>query len=107
MSNTCGRASTTRQTAQATGPPCNTEYFTVVEDRPQVRENVTYVREHKPVEKEFIVETHATGHEREVAQGSPQTEIVDSKSRVVQTTGGNPCQGAEHLKLVPEPKGCP
>ena len=32
-----------------------------VEDRPIVKEIKTYVREHHPVEKEFVVETRPTG----------------------------------------------
>ncbi len=32
-----------------------------VEDRPVVKEIKTYVREHHPVEKEFVVETRPTG----------------------------------------------
>ena len=40
-----------------------------VEDRPIVKEQVTYVREHHPMEKEFIVETRPTGRERELTEG--------------------------------------
>ena len=32
-----------------------------IEDRPVVKEVKTYVREHHPVEKEFVVETRPTG----------------------------------------------
>ena len=32
-----------------------------VEDRPIVKEIKTYIREHHPVEKEFVVETRPTG----------------------------------------------
>lgn len=32
-----------------------------IEDRPIVKEIKTYVREHHPVEKEFVVETRPTG----------------------------------------------
>ena len=39
------------------------------EDRPIVKEQVTYVREHHPMEKEFIVETRPTGRERELTEG--------------------------------------
>ena len=42
---------------------------TQVEDRPIVKEQITYVREHHPMEKEFIVETRPTGRERELTEG--------------------------------------
>ena len=32
-----------------------------IEDRPIVKEVKTYVREHHPIEKEFVVETRPTG----------------------------------------------
>ena len=32
-----------------------------IEDRPIVKEVKTYIREHHPVEKEFVVETRPTG----------------------------------------------
>ncbi len=32
-----------------------------VEDRPIVKEIKTYIREHHPIEKEFVVETRPTG----------------------------------------------
>ena len=45
--------------------PCVTfleaPYCLQVEDRPVVKEIKTYVREHHPVEKEFVVETRPTG----------------------------------------------
>eukprot|EP00887_Chlorella_sp_A99_P006272 scaffold3.g6272.t1 len=62
---------------------CGQEYFTKVEDRPIVKERVTYVKEHRPVEKEFVVETRATGVEREVAEGRVQ-ESMGTQSRVVE-----------------------
>lgn len=35
--------------------------YVQIEDRPIVKEVKTYVREHHPVEKEFVVETRPTG----------------------------------------------
>ena len=32
-----------------------------VEDRPIIKEIKTYIREHHPIEKEFVVETRPTG----------------------------------------------
>lgn len=34
-----------------------------------MKEQITYVREHHPMEKEFIVETRPTGRERELTEG--------------------------------------
>ena len=44
--------------------------FRKTEDRPLVRERVTYLKEHRPVEKDYVVETkfvgqHETGLETE------------------------------------------
>nr|ADZ36802.1 cold-regulated protein 1 [Chlorella vulgaris] len=46
-----------------------TEHFTKTEDRPVVKEHVELIQEHRPVEKEFVVETRATGVEREIPGG--------------------------------------
>lgn len=35
--------------------------YSQVEDRPIVKEIKTYIREHHPIEKEFVVETRPTG----------------------------------------------
>ena len=32
-----------------------------IEDRPIIKEIKTYIREHHPIEKEFVVETRPTG----------------------------------------------
>ena len=34
---------------------CGQEFFTKTEDRPVVKERVDYIKEHRPVEKEFVV----------------------------------------------------
>jgi hypothetical protein len=47
---------------------CETRTFTEVEDRPVMRERVERIIEHRPVEKQFVVETRPVG-EREVADG--------------------------------------
>jgi hypothetical protein len=61
---------------------CGQEYFTKVEDRPIIKERVIYVQEHRPVEKEFMVETRATGVEREAMEGRT-TESLGTEERVV------------------------
>jgi hypothetical protein len=53
---------------RTTGGACETRTFTEVEDRPVMRERVERIVEHRPVEKQFVVETRPVG-EREVAEG--------------------------------------
>jgi leucyl-tRNA synthetase len=74
------RAATT--TGATTGPTeiCGAEYFTRVEDRPVIKERVTRVVEHRPLEKEYVVETKATGVEREEAGA---VESAGTTERVV------------------------
>lgn len=67
--------------ASGTEAVCGQEYFTKTEDRPVVRERVTYLKEHRPVEKEFVVQTRATGVEREAAKR--ETEHMGTEERVV------------------------
>lgn len=71
---------TATTTGAGTGPACGTETFTKVEDRPVVKERVEQVVEHRPVEKEFMVETRAVG-ERDVGVG--QVEHLGTSERVV------------------------
>ena len=51
---------------QAVGVTCGRQYYTVTEDRPVIKEQIQYIREHHPYEKEFVVETKPTGREREL-----------------------------------------
>ncbi|DBA71583.1 hypothetical protein WJX79_004837 [Trebouxia sp. C0005] len=71
---------------------CDTKYYTAVEDRPIVKEIKTYIREHHPIEKEFVVETRPTGQEREQVQART-SEVVDTKERIVEVTPADPCGG--------------
>ncbi|PSC68395.1 Calcium release-activated calcium channel [Micractinium conductrix] len=90
MASTEMRTSTQAVTASADVPVarqgqpevCSQEYFTKVEDRPVIKERVTRVREHHPVEKEFVVETRATGVERET--GQREMEHMGAQDRVVE-----------------------
>lgn len=67
---------------------CGEERFAVVEDRPIVKERVTQVLEHHPVEKEFVVETRPAG-ERAMAG---DIEHLGTTERVVQETPAKaPC----------------
>ncbi|KAL4448095.1 hypothetical protein ABPG75_005314 [Micractinium tetrahymenae] len=63
---------------------CSQEHFVKVEDRPVVKERVEQILEHRPVEKEFVVETRATGVEREITGG--QVEHLGTTERIVSVT---------------------
>nr|ADZ36799.1 hypothetical protein [Chlorella vulgaris]ADZ36812.1 hypothetical protein [Chlorella vulgaris] len=95
---TTGAADTRSGMAMAGGPAttgagkgatCTTEHFTKTEDRPVVKERVELIQEHRPVEKEFVVETRATGEERQVGAG--EVEHLGTTERVV---GAAPPKGA-------------
>ena len=53
---------------------CDQQFHTKVEDRPVIKETVTQIREHHPIEKEFVVETRPTGREKELTERA-QTEV--------------------------------
>ena len=69
---------------------CGQEYFTKTEDRPVVREQVTMVKEHRPVEQEFVTETRATGREKE---HTGAVEHLGTTERVVaEAQPKSPCE---------------
>ncbi len=72
---------TTTTTAAADVPACGRETFTKVEDRPRVIEQKEYIKEHRPVEKEFVVETKFVG-EREMAEGR-SAEVLGTEERII------------------------
>ena len=55
----------TPPTHPSTHPPTHlytkTEYYTKTEDRPIVKERVEYIKEHRPVEQEFVVRGRGVG----------------------------------------------
>lgn len=69
---------------------CDTKYYTAIEDRPVIKEIKTYIREHHPIEKEFVVETRPTGQEREQDRTS---EVVNTRESIIETTPADPCGG--------------
>ncbi|KAI7842878.1 hypothetical protein COHA_003495 [Chlorella ohadii] len=95
--NTCATSGTAVQqvpvvqqtTVAAAATSGADEFFTKTEDRPVVKEVVELMKEHRPVEREFVVETRATGVEREVAEGR-YTEILGTTERVVAVTRPKP-----------------
>ncbi|KAL4444891.1 hypothetical protein ABPG77_003941 [Micractinium sp. CCAP 211/92] len=60
------------------------QYFTKTEDRPVIKERVEHLMEHRPVEKEYVVEAHSTGVEREAGVG--EVEHLGSREQIVGTT---------------------
>jgi hypothetical protein len=77
------------------GEACATKYYTVIEDRPVMKEHVTVYKEHHPVEKEFVVETRNTGREREA--GPHREEVVDQREKIVDAARPSPCEGAPRI----------
>jgi len=71
---------------------CDTKYYTAIEDRPIIKEIKTYIREHHPIEKEFVVETRPTGQEREQVQNRT-SEVVNTRESIIETTPADPCGG--------------
>lgn len=71
---------------------CGQEYFTKTEDRPIVSERVEYIKEHRPVEKEFVVETRATGIEREKTEGRDVEHLGTTERIVSEATPKGPCE---------------
>lgn len=70
---------------------CGQEHYTKVEDRPRVIERKEYIKEHHPVEKEFIVETRFVG-EKELQEGR-DVEVLGSQEREIKTTAPkSPCE---------------
>lgn len=79
-------------TGSAEQPVCDQKYYTKIEDRPEVREVVTTIREHHPIEKEFVTETRPTGRDQERSNDRSQ-EVVGSNTRVVDVKERDPCAG--------------
>lgn len=94
LRNTTGTAGTGVISAQRGEPVCDQKYYTKVEDRPIVKEQITYVREHHPMEKEFIVETRPTGRERELTEGRT-SEVINTEEKIIEVTPRDPCAGVE------------
>lgn len=70
---------------------CGATYFKKVEDRPVVIEKVETIVEHHNVEREYVVETRATGVEREL-RDQVTAEVVDVREKVIsQAEPANPC----------------
>jgi hypothetical protein len=77
-------------TASHSPAVCAQEKFTVTEDRPEIKERVTLVKEHRPVERQMVREVRATGEER-VLGGA--VEHLGTQERIVSTTPRTDCPG--------------
>ncbi|GAB4822130.1 hypothetical protein N2152v2_009176 [Parachlorella kessleri] len=72
-------------------PEHNEEYFTKIEDRPVVKEVTQVMKEHRPIEKEYVTETRHTGVERET--GLRQEEHLGTQHRIVaEAQPTSPCE---------------
>lgn len=70
---------------------CGATYFKKVKDRPVVIEKVETIVEHHNVEREYVVETRATGVEREL-RDQVTAEVVDVREKVIsRAEPANPC----------------
>ncbi|KAL4523199.1 hypothetical protein Ndes2526A_g07899 [Nannochloris sp. 'desiccata'] len=88
-----GAYDTTGATTTTTGEAatCGKESFTKVEDRPRVIEQKEYIKEHRPMEKEFVTETKFVG-EREMTEGRT-TENLGTEERIIaQAQPKSPCE---------------
>ncbi|KAK9868390.1 hypothetical protein WJX84_005828 [Apatococcus fuscideae] len=92
-SSTTVQGASMEGTTGAVGVTCGRQYYTVTEDRPVIKEQIQYIREHHPYEKEFVVETKPTGRERELPN-RPGDEVVDYKVREVDRVTPDLCEGA-------------
>jgi hypothetical protein len=71
---------------------CGQEYYTKTEDRPIVKERVEYIKEHRPVEKEFVVETRATGQERHIHDQRSHEHLGTQERVVSEAQPRSPCE---------------
>ncbi|KAL3142378.1 hypothetical protein ABBQ38_002714 [Trebouxia sp. C0009 RCD-2024] len=82
---------------------CSRDTYQTIEERPQVREIVRHVREHRPFEKEFVNEVRYVG-EREVPERM-STEHLRTEERVIEETVTSPCSPLECNGCVPTNRG--
>ncbi|GBF91985.1 hypothetical protein Rsub_04709 [Raphidocelis subcapitata] len=75
--------------AGAGGEVCARREFSVVEDRPILKERVERVVEHRPVEKQYVTETVFTG-ERAVPAATPETPVGPVQERIVEAAEPGP-----------------
>ena len=71
--------------------PCSRGFDPQVEDRPVVKERVEHVREHRPYEKEFVVETRPTGEVHEAREGRTVEHLGTTEQVVSEAKPSSPC----------------
>jgi hypothetical protein len=83
----------TGSTTVAAGEPatCNREFFTKVEDRSRMVERHEFIKEHVPVERQYVVETRFIG-EREIPD-QRREEVLGVEERIIeQAPPKGPCE---------------
>lgn len=84
-----GYGTTGGTTTTGEGGVCHQEYFTKTEDRPVVKERITVIREHRPVEKQYVVEQRFVGEKPMTGT----TESLGITQRVVEEAAPRaPCE---------------
>lgn len=56
-----------------------------------MREQVTYIKEHRPFEKEFVKETRPTGIEREAMEGRTTEHLGTAERMLAAAIPKSPC----------------
>ncbi|KAG7675143.1 hypothetical protein NADE_007177 [Nannochloris sp. 'desiccata'] len=79
--NTLGYNTTTTATA-GEAATCTKDFFTKVEDRPRIVERHEFIKEHIPMEREYVVETRFIG-ERELVEGRTE-EVIGVEERIIE-----------------------
>jgi hypothetical protein len=92
MTGAAATGTTTSAATTLTHTPavCEQERFTVTEDRPEIKERVTLVKEHRPVERQMVREVRATGEERFLPGN---VEHLGTQERIIETTPRTDCPG--------------
>jgi hypothetical protein len=88
--NTLGY-NTTTIAAAGEAATCTKDFFTKVEDRPRMIEKHEYIKEHIPVEREYVVQTRFIG-EKELVESRTE-EVVGVEERIIeQAPPKAPCE---------------
>jgi hypothetical protein len=88
--NTLGY-NTAAPAAGGQGATCNREFFTKVEDQPRMIARHEFIKEHVPVEREYVVETRFIGEK--VLEEGRYEEVVGVEERIVdQALPKSPCE---------------
>ncbi len=70
---------------------CGEERFAKIEDRPAVIERKEYIKEHRPVEKEYVTQTKFVG-ERELQEGRNVEHLGTEERIIAEAAPKSPCE---------------